>query len=615
MSWSASLPFFSSLIISLALIPFVRELGFRVGRVALPREDRWHKKPTPTLGGIAIFLSFGAALLLAQYAFHSGDPRRWGFLAGSVLLFLAGLYDEFKPITPIAKLVVQILAATLVIAMGYTSTFFNPHIPNAILAQLPNILLTYIWLVGITNAINLLDNMDGLAGGIALISAAILGYFFWRDGNISLLWISIALAGGILGFLVFNFPPARIFMGDSGSLFLGFTLAGLAIAQQQQASNVFAVIAVPTLIFMLPILDTALVTITRLMRGQSPAQGGRDHTSHRLVAFGLSERQALFVLYGVALFSAIMAAVLESINYWMSLVLAPLLVLSLALLAAYLGRLKVVAAPSPSRSGQTIARWMTDLTYRRRIPEVILDFFLIGIIYYLSFLAGYSLQMNQLRLSIYLSSLPLAVAGAYLSFYLFGVYRVVWRYASFDDLIRYFQAALGAVALLAASIFVLDSTNLADWTREFAHRILAYYGIFLLIGLAFTRSSFKLLDTLFQQRTRPDETPILIVGAGDMGELALRWILMNPQMKYRPVGFIDSDPLLTGRYIHGVKVLGGMRELPNILERFHIAGLVLAEVDGGEMRGSQLAQICQPRKCWVRQLRLDMEPLQDFIQK
>ncbi len=344
-------PFLLALALNLLLIPLVRRVSFKLGRVAQPREDRWHRQPTPTLGGVGMFLSFAISLLVCQLLFPGWAMGALGFLSGSLLMFAVGLYDEFRPMSPVAKLVGQILAATLVISLGYTSTFFTPRLQNNLLAQLPNILFTFVWLVGITNAINLLDNMDGLAGGISLITAGILGYFFWQAGNLPLLWVSLALVGSILGFLVFNFPPAKIFMGDSGSLFLGFTLAVLAIAQQQQASNVFAVIGVPTLIFMLPILDTAMVTITRLMRGQSPARGGRDHASHRLVAFGLSERQALLVLYAVALSSAVMAALLESLNYWLSLVLAPLLILSLVLLTAYLARLKVVTAAAPIATG------------------------------------------------------------------------------------------------------------------------------------------------------------------------------------------------------------------------------------------------------------------------
>lgn len=600
-------PFALALGISLFLIPLVRLFGYKIGRVSMPREDRWHKQPTPTLGGVGIFLAFGLALFLCQIIFQEGDPARWGFLSGSVVIFLVGLYDEFRPLTPIAKLVAQILAATLVIALGFTSTFFSPRIANPILAQLPNILFTYLWLVGITNAINLLDNMDGLAGGISLITAGILAYFFWEGGNTSLLWVSLALVGATLGFLVFNFPPARIFMGDSGSLFLGFTLAALAIAQQQQASNVVAVIGVPTLIFLLPILDTTLVTVTRMLSGQSPVHGGRDHTSHRLVAFGLSERQALFVLYGVALSSAVMAAALESLNYWLSLVLAPLVILFLALLTAYLGRLKVVTAPVVSLPGRTLARLMVEITYRRRLLEVILDFFLIGIAYYLAFLAEFSFQMNEERLALYLNSLPLAFAATYLALYVFGVYRIVWRYVGFDDLLRYLQSAIGGVALLAALIFVLDSAHIVDWTEVYPDRVLLYYGVIIFLGLAFSRSTFRLLDHLFQQRARPDEQPVLILGAGDSGEMAVRWIQMNPQLLIRPVGFIDQDPLLLGRHIHGIKVLGNVENLSSILENHHIAGVILADSEIDLTLQDDLAGLCRARGCWVRRLRLEFE--------
>jgi len=607
MTWSKLAPLLISFLISVLLIPLIRRIGVKTGRVALPRSDRWHKQPTPTLGGVGIFLAFGSALLISQLIFQAGDPNRWGFLIGATLLFLVGLLDEYRPLSPIAKLVAQILAATIVIALGYTSTFFNPRIADPTLAKLPNILFTYIWLVGITNAVNLLDNMDGLAGGIALITASVLGYFFWRGGNISLLWVSLALAGGVLGFLMFNFPPAKIFMGDSGSLFLGFTLAALAIAQQQQASNALAVIAVPTLIFMLPILDTGLVTITRLMSGQSPMQGGRDHTSHRLVAFGLSERQALIVLYGVSLGSAVMAAALESINYWLSLVFVPILVLSLTLMAAYLGRMKIVARPPARRSAQAIERLMTNLTYRQRIPEVILDFFLIGITYYLAVLVSSSMQMNPRRLDDFLSSLPVVLASTFLILFLSGVYRVVWRYEDLDDILSYLQAAFGAGALLAATVFVLSSIQLADWVEGYSLWTIGVYMFFLFVGLVVTRSSFRILDLFIQRRIRPKDLPVLIVGAGDVGDLTLRWLLMNPQLNYRPVGFIDPDPLLHGRTIRGIKVLGGLNELPAILDQNHVVGLIVAAASHDLEWMETISQVCQRNNCWVRRLNLELQ--------
>jgi UDP-GlcNAc:undecaprenyl-phosphate/decaprenyl-phosphate GlcNAc-1-phosphate transferase len=621
------LPFGIALALSVLLVPAVRRFSFRVGRVAAPREDRWHRKPTPTLGGVAIFIAFAATLLaggvLAYWKIGILQPwngwgwQSWGFLAGSLLMFGIGLYDEFRPMSPAAKLVSQILAAMLVIALGYTSNFFTPKLSDSLLAQIPNILFTFIWLVGITNAVNLLDNMDGLAGGIAFITAVVLSYFFWRSGDVSLLWVSLALAGGVLGFLVFNFPPASIFMGDSGSLFLGFTLAVLAIAhQKQQASDVLAVVGVPALLFMLPILDTALVTITRLLRGQSPAHGGRDHTSHRLIAFGLSERQTLLVLYSVALASAVLAATLETLNYWLSLALAPLVILILALAAGYLGGLKVVQAPPVSRQGQAIARLMLELTYRRRVLEVMLDFVLISVVYYLAFLAYYGLYMDAIALEQYLRTLPMAVAGSYLSFYLFGVYRGMWRYVDVGDLVRYFQAAFGSVAILAALILVTQSpaasTLWAEGSIHYSRTLLALFAFFLFLGLASSRSSFRLLDRLAWQRPQQDGQQVLIIGAGDFGEMALRWMLMNPALKFRPVGFLDPDPFLVGRQIHGVEVLGSIEKLPEVLKRYPAAGIILALPPSQAEQSEALAYQCRQHNRWVRSLRLEFEPVDEL---
>jgi UDP-GlcNAc:undecaprenyl-phosphate GlcNAc-1-phosphate transferase len=606
--------FFLALCLNLFFIPLVRWVSQRMGRVAQPREDRWHRKPTATLGGVGIFAAFLVSLLPGFLLDSVWFQARWGILAGAGLVFLIGLYDDFRVMTPQAKLGGQILAATVVIVLGYTTQFFSPRIGNPIVAQLPNILLTYLWLVGITNAINLLDNMDGLAAGISLITAIILSYFFWRSGDQASLWISLALAGSLAGFLVYNFPPASIFMGDSGSLFLGFTLATLAIARQPQASNVFAVLGVPTLLFLLPILDTALVTFTRLLRGQSPVQGGRDHTSHRLIAFGLNERQAVLAMYIVALVSGVMAATLESIQYWYSLVLVPVLVLSLTLLMAYLGGLKVMPASTVGGSRGTLARIMLELTFKRRLLEVILDFFLICITYYLAFLACYGLVMDESLLNLYLQSLPLALAGAYVSFFAFGVYRGIWRYVGAADLVRYFWATLGSVVVVAVAVYIMNVTQLVPWVNKFSHMILGFFGLFLFLGFAATRSSFRIFDSFSQKRTGASRGDIfiervLILGAGDAGEMALRWIWMNPQLGYRPVGFIDSDPMMKGRQIHGVEVLGSPENISMLLDHHPVEGLILATQDKEQQPVVDAIDTCQQRGCWVRSLRIEFEPV------
>jgi UDP-GlcNAc:undecaprenyl-phosphate GlcNAc-1-phosphate transferase len=424
-----------------------------------------------------------------------------------------------------------------------------------------------------------------------------------------------------LGFLVFNFPPARIFMGDSGSLFLGFTLATLAVARRTQASNVFAVMLVPTLMFLLPIVDTTLVTITRLLRGQSPAQGGRDHTSHRLIAFGLTERQAVLFLYGIALVSGVAAAALEALDYDLSLVLVPLLLIALALFTAYLGRLKVVTAfaPKPGEAPATttpqpdgsITRLMVNLTYKRRLFEMALDFVLIGLAYYLAFWLRLGLNVSPENMLIYLRSAPVALALAFLAFALLGVYRGVWRYVGVDDLLRYVGAAVGGVLPLALVLrFVYSPGPTAGQVLTLDFFLI--YTIILFLGLAASRFSFQVLDRISSRQQKPNtqQQNILIYGAEDAGELALRWILRNPELGYRPVGFLDDDALRWERTIHGVDVLGGLDQLESLIASRHVEGVIIASAaDPSSATTDKVLAICQKQGVWVRVLRLAFEPV------
>lgn len=608
--------FGAAFLVSLLLIPLIRRLSFSSGRVVQPRQDRWNRRSVPVFGGVGIFAAFTVGLLLAVKTgggmSRLADPGAiypWGFLTGAVLMFALGLWDDLRPLSPSTKLIWQIAAATLVIFLGYQSAFFSPKIENAVVAQIPNILLTYLWLVGITNAINLLDNMDGLAGGMSLIASVVLGYFFWRDGDELLLAVALALGGALAGFLIHNFPPAKIFMGDSGSLFLGFLLATLAVTHsRQQASNVLAALGVPTLVFLLPILDTGLVTITRLLRGQSPVQGGKDHTSHRLIAFGLSERQTLVVLYTASLIAAFTAAAIESMSYWLSLAIAPMVMVGLALFAAYLGKIKVVAETRPSRQGQALARIFEDLTYRRRIFEVILDFILIGLTYYLSFLARFGLGMNSGHLDIYLQTLPLALAAGMPAFLSAGVYRGIWSYMDIDDLLRFFQAALSAAAVTAGLIFIISATDLAAWGDDFPRLILIYFGLFLFAGLTASRLSFRLLDRLREHNRSGNEQRVLIYGAGDTGELSLRWIRSDPRHAYRVVGFIDDDPLRQGRRIHGIMILGGGDRLEEFIRARQIAGVILAWDDQKAIPFEAIIERSRALSCWVRRFQAGFLP-------
>jgi UDP-GlcNAc:undecaprenyl-phosphate GlcNAc-1-phosphate transferase len=586
------MPFLLALVASLLLVPLVRWLGFKTGRVSYPRQDRWHRQPTPTLGGVGMFIAFGLALLVVC-GWYRQTPGHWNLLLAAGLMFLLGVVDDFKRLSPPIKMVWQLAAATLFIAAGDVIDFFPWPIAN--------ILLTYFWLVGISNAINLLDNMDGLAGGVSLIAALMLAYFNSRMGDAPLVWLSLALAGSILGFLLFNFPPARIFMGDSGSMFLGFTLAALAVARRSQASSVLAIMGVPVMLFLLPILDTTLVTITRILRGQSPAQGGTDHTSHRLVAFGLSERQAVLVLYAVAVIAGLAAIGLEARDYADSLVLTPIVLIIFSLFAAYLARLKVVASPPTENGG--LAQRVVNLAYRRRLFELAFDLALIGVSYYLAYWVSYGLDMTPVSMDLFLRSWPVALGAAYLAFFALGVYRGLWRYVAASDLLRYVIAA--GLASLAAMLILRFA--LADF--YLSAEVFLLFAIFLFLGLAGSRLSFQVFDRIYHQRQalQPGTQRVLLYG--DDLEWMLRWLLDHPAQGYLPIGCLDDDPAHWGASIHGVPVFGGPADLARLLDTHAVEGLLLLGSPNAALLTETILPACQRKGLWLRRLSVTVEQL------
>lgn len=589
-------PFVVSLIISLALIPVLRRLSFRIGWVAQVRSDRWGMRSVPTLGGAGIFVSFWIGLIISDPFCCDKAIPIWIYLGCGLAMFILGIYDDAKEIKPPAKLFWQLAAATLVIFLGDTRIDFFP-------SPIANILLTYLWIVGIANAINLLDNMDGLAGGVAIIASGILGYFFWQGEQYFLLQIVMALCGAILGFLIFNFPPARIFMGNNGSMFLGFLLAVLSIARKTQASNVLATFGVPILIMLMPIIDTSFVMITRLLRGQSPILGGTDHTSHRLIAFGLSERQVVIALYIVALLSGLAAAGLESLDYDLSMVLIPLMLIVIALFTAYLGKIRIVAASPINKPA--IERLVGIFTYKRKLFEILIDLIIIGFSYYLAYWTKNGLTMTSSSMSLFMVSWPFALCIAYVAYAIFGVYKGVWGYLGASDLVRYGWASLGAGVCTWVALLLLYPE------RSFPGDVFIIFSLYLIMGLAGSRSSFQIFDQIYnRQQIMQAKVGVLIYGVDAPGELALSWLTKNSKLGYRPLGFIDNKPQNWGRQIHNVKIFGDEKQVLGLITKGAIKGVILTsstQIEG--IQGSQLLATCQEYGVWVRLLKLELEDI------
>lgn len=322
--------FIISFVLSLLLTNVVKRAMSHLGVLDQPNETRWHRRPVALLGGVAIFISFVSVSLLRI------DLGREGFviLIGGGMIFALGLLDDVFGTQPKVKFAAQNFIAFGVVYFGVSCKIL-PY-------SWMNVSLSVFWIVGLTNAINLLDNMDGLSSGVTTIAAFVILALSLYNGNPGVALLCLALAGSCLGFLRYNFNPAKIFMGDCGSLFLGFTLATLTImGGWQHHSPLAASLLSPVLILGVPIFDTTLVTILRLIHKRMPWEGGKDHSSHRLVhILSGSERGAVLILYGVGVLAGALSLVAALFSSLVAIVIVIIFALGMVIFGMKLARVE-----------------------------------------------------------------------------------------------------------------------------------------------------------------------------------------------------------------------------------------------------------------------------------
>jgi UDP-GlcNAc:undecaprenyl-phosphate/decaprenyl-phosphate GlcNAc-1-phosphate transferase len=548
-------------VVGVLLTLLVRRLARSQGIVAQPRPDRWHQKPTALCGGVAIYLAFLAGCLL----FAPPVPGSRLILAGGGLLFLMGLFDDLLQIRPHVKLVIQLAVAAVVV-------FFGRRLPWTDYQGI-NIAITIFFLVGITNAINLLDNMDGLAGGVTVIACEFLSLTLLLNGQTEAAFVPALLGGAVLGFLLFNFNPASIFMGDCGSMFLGFSLGATALLSEfDRTRNLFAVLLTPVLILLIPIFDTCLVTVSRKLSGRAISQGGRDHASHRLVALGVSERRAVLLLYALAALSGLLALLVRGLQPQVLFWLIPGSALAILFLGIYLGKVRVYEE-GEQPLGKTILRTLENFTYKRRFFEIVLDVMLVALAYYGAFLLRFDGGMNETQVGIFLYSLPLVIALQMVLFLLSGVYQGLWRFISFDDLLVILKSVFfGAVACAGVSV------ALFGW-QDISPAVLVLYPLLLVVLISLSRYSFRLLRRLINEPAprHPEAQPVLIYGAGEEGLFLLRQILENPEHRFDPIGFVDDDFRITGKRLSGYRIYDG-DEIPSLMHSHGVKEILVSSI-------------------------------------
>ncbi len=430
-------------VLAVLLVPVCRVVARRTGLVAHPRNDRWHRQVVPLLGGVAIALATLGGTMAAGVARETVVP-----LTAAMAVFILGLLDDVLALKPSTKLIGQIAMAASVVYFGYRLDWLESRLLDSI--------VTMIWIVGLTNAFNLLDNMDGLCAGTALVVAVMLmaGLLTGasREAAQPQVVFLAVLAGSVAGFLVYNFPPASIFMGDSGSLMLGFSLAILTLNDEGvrgSRSDVISAIAGPVFVLLIPIFDTTLVTVLRLLAGRSPAMGGRDHSSHRLVGLGLSERSAVFVLWSLAAIGGVVGLLLRNASDGGSLLAGAGFLAAMCVLAVLLARVRVYGDTAPTSAVTPLA---LEFPYKRRVAEVILDFGLAGVAYYAANRLRFEQEAFLQNAENFYRSLPIVLAAQLVGFFMVGVYRGTWDHFSQKDRVTFVKGVVLGAALAQAVI-------------------------------------------------------------------------------------------------------------------------------------------------------------------
>ncbi len=322
-------------LIAFASTPMVIALAHKINAIDVPKDTRRiHKKPTPLIGGLAIFLGF----LVSVLCFATITKETLGILIGSVIIVVVGIIDDMSEMKAIIKLLCQIIAAAVVVYSGVRIEHFgNPFVmwwggPYIVLDYWVSVTVTIFWIVGICNAVNLIDGLDGLAVGVSSIASMSLLALTLITNNLEVAILTAAVAGAGFGFLPYNFNPAKIFMGDTGALFLGFILACISVEGVLKMSAILS-FAIPILVLGLPIFDTLFAIVRRVSKGQSPMSPDRGHLHHRLIDMGFSQRKTVAILYTMTAALCLTAVIISIKGYLrgMYLIMAVLIIILVSL--------------------------------------------------------------------------------------------------------------------------------------------------------------------------------------------------------------------------------------------------------------------------------------------
>ncbi len=557
-----ALAFVTAFLVAAATMPLAKAASVRFGIVAHPSTDRPHEKPTALLGGLAVMAGFVVAIglvgTLAGFPYHT---MPW-LAAFAVAMCLVGLLDDIVDLLPRHKLILELAAISILVWWGPHLDFF-PYRPL-------NIALTIFWLVTATNAFNLIDGVDGLAAGVGIVAALSIATVAGLHLHYVTMVAAVAIAGALAGFMVFNFPPASVFMGDEGALAVGLVLGVLSIqGSHWHEGSLPARLATPLLALMVPLLDMATVTVTRLATGNPISKRGLDHSHHRLTRLGMSSATAAATLIGLQAMAGGCAIALSLVPGYDAVLLIPFMVLFFALVALFLmDRSFDVEAPGQIEDLPAIARVILSFGYKRRLVELVLDVALVAAAYFGATMLRFDFDLGITQVDQMMDGLPWVVLIGCGAFMVAGVYRGIWRYTGLAEAVRFMLAALiaGLAVELASSILPITISRAT----------VVMFVLLMFNFLVATRWSFH----LFQRIGRflaSSARRLVIVGADARGAAAVQHLQLTVGPSAELLGVLDDDNFKHGKLFHGYPVLGSLDDLDGIMARTPFDEIVIAQ--------------------------------------
>lgn len=574
----------------------VRRLAPAYGAVVPPRPDRWHSVPTPTMGGLAIAFGTVAGFAVLVSGTLDGGVLDWvAVLGGALAMCAVGAVDDRLRLSPVAKLVASLaVGAFLVFALAAAEP--EGSLPTSYT------LIGTIWFAGLCHSFNLLDNMDGLASGVALIAALFMAVLLGPSLGYGVSALLVALAGALTGFLYWNRPRARLFMGDCGSLFIGAVFGGASLVAvfHQRIAFVSPVVLI-VLILVVPLFDTAFVLVLRRLAGRSATRGGTDHVSHRLASLGFSVRTAVRILYLLGFIGGLTAWMMLERSFEPVLVLlgVALFTVLVVLTGIYLARVRAYNAEDfQALQKSSFAPFLKDLAFKWHVGEVLLDLVLITACFYAAYWLRFEGPELDTFLTFFTKYLPIVLGVKIAALYSSGLYRRSWETFGFRDLAAVGRGVgMGSLLTVAAVYYLYRGEGLS-------RVVLVLDGLLLALAIFATRASFRTMNLVASAKNKGHRR-VLVYGAGGYGRLLVREMRANPAWRMNPVGFIDDDAMKAHRWIGGVPVRGSIEQLERTMRRYSVDEVILSSPSINGRVEYRIREICARLERPVR--RLDMK--------